>query len=53
MKSIMSRFRRATLGGAAAGLMIAAGLAAPATAANAAPAARAGQHDAHLRRPAW
>ena len=43
MKSIMSRFRRATLGGAAAGLMIAAGLAAPATAANAAPTTRAGQ----------
>jgi hypothetical protein len=43
MKSIMSRFRRATLGGAAAGLMIAAGLAAPATAANAAPTTLAGQ----------
>ena len=39
----MSRFRRATLRAAAAGLMIAAGLAAPTTAANAAPAALAGQ----------
>ncbi len=44
MKSIMSRFRRAALGAGTAGLMIAAGLAAPATAANAAPAALAGQH---------
>ena len=42
MKSIMSRFRRAKLGAAAAGLMIAAGLAAPATAANAAPVAPTG-----------
>ena len=40
----MSRFSRATLGAAAASLMIAAGLAAPPTAANAAPAALAGQH---------
>jgi hypothetical protein len=38
----MLRFRRATLGAAAAGLLIAAGLAAPAMAANAAPAAPAG-----------
>jgi hypothetical protein len=38
----MLRFRRATLGAAATGLMIAAGLAAPAVAANAAPAAPTG-----------
>jgi hypothetical protein len=38
----MLRFRRATLGAAATGLMIAAGLATPAVAANAAPAAPAG-----------
>jgi hypothetical protein len=37
-KSIMFRFRRATLGAAAAGLMIAAGLATPGTAASVAPA---------------
>jgi len=37
----MLRFRRAALGAAAAGLLIAAGLAAPATAANAAPVAPA------------
>jgi hypothetical protein len=41
-KGIMFSFRRAMLGAAAAGLMIAAGLATPATAASVAPAALAG-----------